>query len=188
MKLKQVSLGGIATVIIAAALVAHPQTAETQTQQFGGVDDLAYADALWAALAQAKLAGPEAMHSHFYEGTEPHGFVLEIFDSELSVNGHTGRVIVKNNYGPQGVDAMDVANDPAAHLAAVTVMFRREAGYDTDNKNWFWAKYLPNGSLDQNPAGMQLAGRVAKGADQGCIACHSAAPGEDYLFGTDRAD
>ena len=48
------------------------------------------------------------------------------------------------------------------HLGAVTVMFRREAGYDAQNKNWFWAKYLPDGSLDKNPNGMQLAGRVAK--------------------------
>ena len=39
---------------------------------------------------------------------------------------------------------------------------------------------LPDGTLDQNPAGMQLAGRVAKGADAGCIACHSGS--DNYLF------
>ena len=54
--------------------------------------------------------------------------------------------------------------------------------YDPDNQNWFWAKYLPNGSLDKNPKGMQLAGRVAKGADAGCIACHAGADGGDYMF------
>ena len=64
----------------------------------------------------------------------------------------------------------------------------REAGYDDDNENWFWAKYLPDGSLDKNPKGMELAGRVAKGADMGCIACHSAAPGDDYLYVNDRGD
>jgi hypothetical protein len=72
--------------------------------------------------------------------------------------------------------------DPSKHLGAVTVMFKREDGYDADNQNWFWAKYLPDGSLDKNPKGMQLAGRVAKGADAGCIACHSTAEGDDYLF------
>ena len=66
--------------------------------------------------------------------------------------------------------------------SAVTVMFQRESGYDDDNKNWYWAKYLADGSLDKNPKGMELAGRVAKGADAGCIACHSGADGEDYEF------
>ena len=65
-------------------------------------------------------------------------------------------------------------------------MFRREKGYDADNKDWFWAKYKPDGSLDTNPKGMQLAGRVAKGAAQGCIACHKAAPGGDLVFNNDR--
>ena len=32
-------------------------------------------------------------------------------------------------------------------------------------------------------SGMQLAGRVMKGADKGCIACHSAVKDKDYLFG-----
>jgi len=40
--------------------------------------------------------------------------------------------------------------------------------------------------LDKNPKGMQLAGRVAKGAEKGCIACHGSAPGDDYLFTTDN--
>ena len=61
-------------------------------------------------------------------------------------------------------------------------MFQRAEGYDPENQNWYWAKYLADGSLDRNEQGMQLAGRVAKGADQGCIACHSGAPGDDYLY------
>ena len=58
-------------------------------------------------------------------------------------------------------------------------MFKREAGYDEENRDWFWAKYLPDGALDRNPAGIELAGRVAKGMDAGCIACHTALGGED---------
>jgi hypothetical protein len=41
---------------------------------------------------------------------------------------------------------------------------------------------VPDGSLDQNPQGMQLAGRVAKGVNRGLIACHTGAPGRDDLF------
>ena len=70
--------------------------------------------------------------------------------------------------------------DPAKHLGAITVMFRREAGYDDDNADWFWAKFLPDGSLDKNAMGGSLAGRVAKGMDTGCIACHSGE--DDYVF------
>ena len=61
----------------------------------------------------------------------------------------------------------------------------KRPGYDPDNKDWFWAKYLPDGSLDKNPAGMQLAGMVAKGKPAGCIACHTAAPGGDMVFTSD---
>ena len=61
-------------------------------------------------------------------------------------------------------------------------MFQREDGYDSDNQNWFWAKFTPDGGLDKNPKGMMLAGRVAKGKPKGCIACHTAAPGGDYIF------
>lgn len=106
----------------------------------------------------------------------------ETFYTNATLNRHSGRSVVKRNDGPEGVLADDVLMDPAAHLAAVTVMFRREDGYDADTQNWLWAKYLPDGTLDKYPKGMQLAGRVAKGADAGCIACHGTADGDDYLF------
>lgn len=194
MKQWKLSVAGIVAVVVAVGMFVMFTQNQPSAQSaadnapFGGPDSVSYAKALWTELENAKLVGDDATHSHFYEGIEPHGFVLEVFDTNLTVADHTGRVVVKRNYGPEGVAPEDVSNDPAAHLAAVTVMFRREAGYDDDNKNWFWAKYLPNGDLDKNPKDMQLAGRVAKGADVGCIACHSAAPGEDYLFVTDRAD
>jgi hypothetical protein len=37
-----------------------------------------------------------------------------------------------------------------------------------------------------NPRGLQLAGRVAKNPEDGCIACHRLAPGEDLVFLHDR--
>ena len=51
---------------------------------------------------------------------------------------------------------------------------------------WFWAKYKKDGSIDKNPKGAKLAGRVAKGKDAGCIACHQGAPGEDMVFAFDN--
>ncbi|MGE4609922.1 MAG: hypothetical protein AAED33_00695 [Paracoccaceae bacterium] len=90
---------------------------------------------------------------------------------------------MKRNYGPEGVTEDQVLMDPAKNLGAITVMFRREAGYDGDNQDWFWVKYLPDDSLDKNAKGGSLAGRVAKGMDAGCIACHSAE--DDYVFTSD---
>ncbi|MEX2575842.1 MAG: cytochrome P460 family protein [Halofilum sp. (in: g-proteobacteria)] len=153
---------------------------------FGGPESVDYSQELWTALEEANLAGPDSINSVAYEGQHPHGAVLETLDSTVTVDGHSGDVIVKRNYGGEGVSESKVANNPEEWLAAVTVMFRREEGYDPDNDNWFWAKYLPDGSLDTNPKGMELAGRVAKGMDQGCIACHQNAPGGDYVFNNDR--
>jgi len=165
------------------AIALSGSAAWSQDAPFGTDADAAYAAELWMQMVDAKLAGDGAVMSFPYEGVAPHGMMLETFYSQATVNGHTGRLIVKRNYGPEGVTIDNVLADPGKHLGAVTVMFQREDGYDADNQNWFWVKYLPDGSLDKNPKGMMLAGRVAKGADQGCIACHSGV--DDYIFTTD---
>ncbi len=156
--------------------------AVAQDAPFGTAEDIAYSQLLWEVMTTEKLVGEGAIMSFPYEGVAPHGMMLETFYTSATVDGHTGDLIVKRNYGPEGVEIDQVLADPAKHLGALTVMFRREAGYDDDNQNWFWVKYLPDGSLDKNPKGMELAGRVAKGADAGCLACHVTADGDDYVF------
>jgi len=170
-------MGGIAAATISLS------GAMAQNAPFGTDDDAAYAALLWDVMQGAKLVGDGMIRALPYEGVEPHGMMLETFYTTATIKGHTGDLIVKRNFGPAGVSADEVLTDPGKHLGAVTVMYRREEGFDADNQNWFWVKYLPDGSLDKNPKGMRLAGRVAKGADAGCIACHS---GEaDYVFTTD---
>jgi len=169
---------GAAAILIAGAVSA-------QDAPFGGDADQAYAADLWSAMMESNLAGDGMIRSFPYPGIAPHGMMLETLYTSATVGGHTGDLIVKRNYGPEGVSETEVLADPDTHLAAVTVMFQREAGYDADNNDWYWVKYLPDGSLDQNPAGMALAGRVGKDADAGCIACHVSAPGDDYLFTAD---
>ncbi len=175
----------IAAIIVALGLGGAALTHDMPAE-FGTPEDEAYAAEIWDYLTSHGLAGPDRIHSAPYEGTDPHGMMLETFYAKGTVGDHTGDMIVKNNYGPEGVTAQEVLSDPAAHLGAVTVMFRREEGYDPDNLDWFWAKYLPDGSLDRNPMGMPLAGRVAKGMDEGCISCHVAAGGDDMVFTTDH--
>lgn len=180
---------GVLAIAAVAALLAggaiHTVAAQEQ-QPFGGPDSVAFANQLWVALQDAGYVGPGRMVSKPYEGRDPHGAVLDTMEGALRVAGRTGTVIVKNNYGGEAISVSAVANDPGQWLKAVTVMFRREAGYDPDNGNWFWGKFAGDGRIDKNPAGALLVGRVAKGMPKGCIACHRAAPGGDYVFNHDR--
>ncbi len=171
---------------LGAALAAAPGLA--QEHPFGGQDDQDYAAQLWQVLTEMRLAGDDRITTLPYEGVEPHGFVLETLYATATLDGHDGKVIVKRNYGPEGVSVSEVQADRGGHLGAVTVMFQREEGFDPETNDWFWAKYLPDGSLDQNPAGVPLAGRVGKGADAGCIPCHAQAEGDDFLYTTDALD
>lgn len=153
-----------------------------QDALFEDPDSVKYSKKLWKELGKAGMVGNDAILAKPYKGQHPHGAVLDTIQGSVKVKGNKGLAIVKRNYGGDGVSIQAVANDPGKYLKAVTVMYQRESGYDDDNANWFWAKYLPDRSLDKNPKGMQLAGRIAKGMPQGCIACHAAAPGGDYRF------
>jgi len=151
----------------------------------GSPDDVASSQALWKALSRVSLVGPNAQQGKPYMGSPPHGKVLELLHKTVTVNGHKGIAIVKRNYGGADVSIDRVKADRARYLKAVTVMFKREAGYDSADKDWFWAKYKPDGSLHvKEKMGMkiQLAGRVAKGKPEGCISCHQGAPGGDFVF------
>jgi hypothetical protein len=164
--------------------LAGALTASAQQTSFGDDDSVEYARQLWNQLQQARLVGDETIRSHAFEGNEPHGVILEQTETELSVEGRTGAVIVKHNYMAEGesLTAEQVMGaDWTEYLDAVTVMFRRESGYNSDAGDWFWAKYFPDGSLDQAPDGRPMAGQVS-----GCIECHSDAEGGDFVFLHDR--
>lgn len=174
----------LAMTVAATALAATGAMAQ-DAAPFGSEADTAYAALLWDVMVAERLVGENALRSFPYEGTDPHGMMLETFYTRATVDGHDGALIVKRNYGPEGVSVDEVLGDPAGHLGAVTVMFQRAAGYDDETGNWFWVKYLPDGLLDKTPDGMQLAGLVGKGMDSGCIACHAGAGGDDMIFTTD---
>jgi len=173
---KPIMLTAVLTTLGMGSLSAAP---------FGSDEDIGFAGKIWNSLEQAKLAGSGRIVSTPYQGSHPHGAILDTMDSQIMVEGKKGSVIVKNNYGGEGVSKKAVADNPEKYLQAVTVMFKRP-GYDADNKDWFWVKYAPDGSIMKNPKNMALAGRVAKGMPQGCIACHQAAPGGDMVFNHDK--
>lgn len=154
---------------------------------FSGPKDVAFAQTLWKALEQNRLVGADRIQSMPYMTPPPHGHFVESIDGRIEVDGREGVVLVKKNFGKSKKETrQEIVEDPDAFMTSITVMFKRETGYDADNKNWFWAKYYPDGSLFKNPKGMALAGRVAKGSSKACIACHIGAPGNDYVFIHDR--
>lgn len=59
-------------------------------------------------------------------------------------------------------------------------MYRASRDFAPDHKNWYWAKYRPDGSLFEMD-GMKVTGKV-----EGCIKCHLSAGGNDYLFMNDK--
>ena len=111
-----------------AALAMTAGTGVAQDMMFGGEEDQAYAGDLWAAMTDAKLVGDGMIMSFPYDGVAPHGMMLETFYTTATVNGHTGALVVKRNYGPEGVSIDEVLGDPGKHLGALTVMFQREDG------------------------------------------------------------
>ncbi|HJP30241.1 MAG TPA: cytochrome P460 family protein [Candidatus Latescibacteria bacterium] len=172
----------LALALSAAVLTVNSQAQAQDTPPFGDPESLAYAAGLWEQMAEYrgwKLTTP------VYMGEKPHGNMLRMFSSYVTVGDVARPVIVKESFGGEGVTIKGATDSPDEWLKAITVMLQREPGYDEDNENWFWVKYAPDGSVMKNPKGMQLAGRVAKGAKAGCIACHLSAEGDDYLYFND---
>lgn len=154
----------------------------------GSTTDQEDAAHLWAVLKQENLVGNSMKSSRTYPGSPPHGKFLQTLHQQVTVDGHRGIAIVKRNYGGPDVSVNAVEANPGKYLKAVTVMFKRESGYDAEDKDWFWAKYKPDGSLhikEKMNMEIPLAGRVAKGQDEGCISCHQGAPGGDFVFAQD---
>jgi hypothetical protein len=174
-------------------ILLAPATAGQDTSRLmpvGTKDDASFATALWKVLEQEQITGKNMQPAEpFLGAAKPHGWILELVYRNIDVNGHTGFVVVKRNYDQEGLSVQEVIQDRARHLSSFTVMFQREAGYDEDNQNWFWAKYRPDGTLFQKKiegVPTRVAGRFLKGKQPedngGCIYCHASAGGGDYIF------
>ncbi len=176
------------TCLFSAA--SHSQSADESLSSMQNSSDVQYAQKLWMSMERTKIVGPSAVREKpFFGGAKPHGMILELAYKTIDVGGHRGFVVVKKNYDGSGVTVDRVIADRKKYLASMTVMYRREAGYDEDNQNWFWVKYHPDGSIFQkmiNGSKFYLAGRLMKGKtpdeNGGCIYCHASAGGGDYVF------
>jgi len=189
MSLKPIAFIGLLITIVIAAYV-QGKSNEKEQQIFGLENDVIYAKKLWQVMENESLVGKNAKQLEpFFGGANPHGMILEIDQKLIQVSNHVGFVVVKKNYNGPGVTVDAVKENRAKFLSSITVMYQREVGYDSDNQNWFWVKYKPDGSLFDKPVQNQkihLAGRIIKGKtwgeSGGCIYCHSSAGSGDYIF------
>ena len=179
MKLKSRVFIGFSTAVL---IITSAVNVRSDQQWFGGPEDVSFAEDLWQAMVEAKVVGVDAVKNEPYIGLHPHGAILETSIDTLTVNGVANALIAKRSYRGINVSVESVESDRAAFLEDITIMFKREAGYDSANQDWFWAKYDADGSLSETPNAVKLAGRIAKGKSKGCIACHRKAGGGDFLF------
>ncbi|MCG7847807.1 MAG: cytochrome P460 family protein [ANME-2 cluster archaeon] len=101
----------------------------------------------------------------FEPAREPHGEFVTTYVSNTSIssienkdgNMSAGSIIVKNNY------------DDNKELVAITAMYKVD-GYDPEHNDWFWVKYLPDGTIE------------AEGKIEDCNGCHGMKKSNDYIF------
>ncbi len=100
--------------LISAALTLLLGGTATMAQDmpFGSAADADYAGDIWAYMQESRLVGPGMIRTSPYEGTDPHGMMLETFYTTATINGHEGDLIVKRNFGPVGVSEDEVLRDP----------------------------------------------------------------------------
>ncbi|SDY64872.1 cytochrome P460 family protein [Citreimonas salinaria] len=184
---KTVLAGACAARATSAALplIAHEDgmsgSVSVDASAFGSAGDVRFARNLWQALSDAGIVGDDAIQTHPYAGSSKHGPVVQYIDGTVTVGDYSGTFITKRNYRGEDISVEEIFADPSSHFDSLGVMFRREEGYAPDSADWFWAKFMPDGTVATTPDGMSMAGQVAP-----CISCHQPADGEDFVWGHDR--
>ncbi len=154
--------------------VTSPAKAQSGTKvppQKAGPVETRFWDWLVHANYRHWAPGPGQHHDKFLPGEAPHGALLKLYCNRTAAANPKdmppGSVIVKENFSED------------KKLLAITVMYRSK-GYDPEHHDWWWAKYMPDGTVAKAPkekGGMKLVGKV-----RGCIMCHSGADGKDFAF------
>jgi hypothetical protein len=156
----------LALFLAACDAVTTEEPSPTEPPEAEG--DQAIAEELWENLQGANYAEDWATvpgKGTLYPGQDPHGALISVYLNTGAMEALEGRpgqmpegaIVVKDNY---------TADET---LASVTVM-EKQAGYDSDHNDWFWAKYGAEGNVQ------------AAGKPDGCISCHGAVRSNDYVF------
>ena len=108
---------------------------------------------------------------------DPHGPKVRAYANPVAAgdpaNLPYGSILVLEDY-----------SEDLKRRSGISVLYRVR-GYDPRNGDWYWMKYLEDGTVVRAPAGQggaPLAGRVTA-----CIDCHRKAAGKDFVFANDAA-
>ncbi|MBS3771451.1 MAG: cytochrome P460 family protein [Bacteroidales bacterium] len=116
------------------------------------------------------------------EGISADSTIREVYGNVDQVGSsiEKGTLITKRTYkkNPDGSNGQ---------LFVTFAMFKRESGYDSENADWEYVQMPADESIDytEHPNGLLSEESVARGKLDGCISCHGAASGNDYLFTND---
>jgi hypothetical protein len=164
-------------ISVVGSVVAQSGTRRAQPQRRQTAEE--FQERFWRHLASRNSGyrtwstwpGKEGLR----EGQSPHGAYVRIFANSAATSEPddppTGSFIVKENFG-----------DEKKSLMAITVMYRSK-GYDPKHNDWYWIKYLPDGTVDRMPE--EMGGGVVAGRVKMCIECHQEAKEGDYVFAND---
>ena len=123
------------------------------------------ASSLWIYLERVSYGDAWALWpgmGELYGGSEPHGLLLTTYVNSAAheaADAHAGEM-------PRGAIVVKEAHLPTHELDNITVMYKVE-GYAPEHGNWFFAKYLPDGTVE------------AEGRVETCRECHMEGP--DYI-------
>jgi hypothetical protein len=151
---------------------ARPQT----TQEF--------ADALWRFIVRPLspyttwAAVPVKKFDQTLDIARAHGASPKIYANPTAMQDPSfppvGSIFVIDDYADDGKTRN-----------SVSIMYRVK-GTDPEHNDWYWLRYLPNGSIartDSAPGAKPIAGKV-----KSCIDCHGKAAGKDLVFSNDPTE
>ena len=157
------------TLFIVICILFSPLTAQEMNlgePDIGKKEDLENAREHWERLEEKNVVGQNMIRSRPYHGSAKmnHGTVQTLLESKVKMNGHEGTVVVLHNYEtPTPEHLGDIFINPNKYLMAVSVMYKREQGFDEENADWFWALYNNNGMVFRKMTnGLGLVGRAEK--------------------------
>ncbi len=104
------------------------------------------------------------------DSAAPHGDLATVRHNRPAADGGDVYIIVKENL-------VEGEEDPVA----LTVMMKVD-GFDSANADWFYVKYLLDGTVDETPGGMPLAGAMEPEPGAACRGCHRGADGDDFRW------
>jgi hypothetical protein len=172
-------MGAVLSLAVAAAALAQgsgssratPTPPRQQTPQ-------EFAANLWRYINREKSPYRQwaAMESTVPDSmADPHGaggktYVNDVADKDHQKLGY-GAILVREEFG-----------DDAEKPIAVSVMYRAK-GTDPKNNDWYWLKFLPDGSVAKSAP--EAGGRLVLGRVASCIECHQKSGGKDLVFFND---